>query len=177
MKAPIKTIFLFCLSALALAAAPPAAHAQLRLISPYPYDRINQPGTGFTLQEGGGAEFAWSSEWTQLTAQSCMDEVAVFVWRFKDGTKAYSRAGEFIADFGRSMTYLQEQKAAGLEDVNHKPIQPLTKDNPPVRVELWAGDGGVTDRFDTQGLLDYACFDTSAGVEVGKGYTATDCPE
>jgi hypothetical protein len=71
-----------------LIAALPSAYSQLRMHSPYDQDRINPGQTGFILHGNGMVDFLWASEWTEMTAQSFSDETAIFVWHFKDGTKA-----------------------------------------------------------------------------------------
>ena len=103
-----------------LIAALPLAYSQLRNHSPYDQDRINPEQTGFILHDNGTVDFQWTSEWTEMTAQSCNDEAAIFIWHLKDGTKAYSRQGELVADFGKSTAYLLAQKSSTLEDASGK---------------------------------------------------------
>lgn len=159
-----------------LASVMPPAISQLRMHSPYDHDRIHPEQTGFVLHESGTAEFSWTSEWTQMTAQACTDEVAIFIWHFKDGTRAYSRQGEFISDFGKHSGYLLTQKSGHLEDVHHNRIQPLTQSNYPVKVELWAGEAGKDKGFVPKAVVDYVCFDAAA-IEYNQPYHFANCPD
>jgi hypothetical protein len=159
-----------------LIAALPLSYSQLRMHSPYDQDRINPNQTGFTLHENGTVDFLWASEWTETTAQSCIDEVAIFVWHFKDGTKAYSRQGELVADFGQNAAYLLAQKSSKLEDVSGNKIQPLTKTNHPVKVELWIGSVTEAKNYSLKSLVDYACFALS-DIESNQTYHFSECPQ
>lgn len=158
-----------------LIAALPLAYSQLRNHSPYDQDRINPEQTGFILHDNGTIDFLWASEWTEMTAQSHTDEVAILVWHFKDGTKAYSRQGELVADFGKSTAYLLAQKASTLEDANGKKIQPLTKTNYPIKVELWIGTVTEAKNYSPKSIVDYLCF-SSADIELNRTYHFSDCP-
>jgi hypothetical protein len=159
-----------------LIAAHPLAYSQLRNLSPYDQDRINPDQTGFILHDNGTADFLWASEWTQMTAQSHNDEAAIFVWHFKDGTKAYSRQGELVADFGKGTAYLLAQKASTLEDANGNKIQPLTKTNYPTKVELWIGTVTEAKSYSPNSMVDYLCF-PSSNIEPNHTYHFSDCPQ
>jgi hypothetical protein len=153
----------------------PLAHSQLRNHSPYDQDRINPEQTGFVLHDNGTVDFQWTSEWTETTAQSCNDEVAIFVWHFKDGTKAYSRQGELVADFGKSISYLLAQKSSTLEDASGNKIQPLTKNNYPIKVELWIGTVTEAKNYSPKSRVDYLCFPGSV-IEPNHTYHFSECP-
>lgn len=157
-----------------LTAIPPAI-AQLRMHSPYDQDRINPELTRFTLHDSNGAEFEWTSEWTEMTAQSCTDEAAIFIWHFKDGTKAYSRQGDLVTDFGKNQAYKLSQKSSDLEDENHNRIQPLTKTNFPIKIELWVGTTGEATGYSPKARIDYLCLETKE-IEADRTYHFTDCP-
>jgi hypothetical protein len=158
-----------------LCSATVSVHAQLRMHSPYDYDRINTTGTWFLLHETGKAEFTWASEWTQQTAYAFSDLSAIFVWHFKEGMKAYSRQGEFVGDFGRLTRYDLKQNQSELVDMNHHEIQPMNRNNFPVKLELWIGEVSETSGFDPQMLVHQVCFDAS-GIEYGRQYQFNDCP-
>jgi hypothetical protein len=152
------------------------AFSQLRMHSPYSQDQINPDQTGFLLHDNGAADFIWASEWSEFTAQSCTHEIAIFVWYFKDGTKAYSRQGQLIADFGQSSGYLLTQKASTLEDGNGNKIQPLTKNNYPIKIELWIGDFEDAKRYTLQSRVDYRCI-SATSIEANRLYHFLECPE
>jgi hypothetical protein len=159
-----------------LITALPLAYSQLRMHSPYEQDRINPDQTGFTLHDNGTVDFQWTSEWTEMTAQSYNDEIAIFVWHFKDGTKAYSRQGELVADFGKNTAYLLTQKASALEDASSNKIQPLTKTNFPTKVELWIGSITESKTYAPKSMVDYLCFPSSE-IEPNHTYHFSDCPQ
>jgi flagellar basal body rod protein FlgG len=110
-----------------------------------------------------------------MTAQSFPDRAAIFVWHFGDGTKAYSRQGEFIGDLGRLTGYLVSQQAPELEDRDRRKIQPLSKANFPTRVELWIGEAGEETGYVPEVQGDHACFG-AASIEVGRFYPFSECP-
>jgi hypothetical protein len=170
--APLKKVA-FLLIILVAAFSP--AYSQLRMHSPYEQDRINPDQTGFILHDDGTADFLWASEWTELTAQSCSDEVALFVWYFKDGTKAYTRHRDYITDFGKNSGYLLAQKSSSLEDARGNNIRPLTKNNFPIKVELWIGEAGETKEYSLKAIVDYLCLSASS-IEPNRTYHFSDCP-
>ncbi|HSW38765.1 MAG TPA: hypothetical protein VLL97_04665 [Acidobacteriota bacterium] len=158
-----------------LCAAAFSGYAQLRTHSPYHQDRINTDATRFTLHETDTAEFTWASEWTQETAQSFSDYSAIFLWHFKDGTKAYSRQGKYVGDFGRLTGYDPAESGSALTDGNLNATQPMTRNNYPVMLELWIGKAGESGRVDTQMLVDYVCFE-GPGIEYGRPNYFSRCP-
>jgi hypothetical protein len=151
------------------------AISQLRMHSPYEQDRINPDQTGYILHDDGTADFLWASEWTELTAQSCTHEVALFVWHFKDGTKAYTRHRDYLTDFGKNSGYLLAQKSSALEDARGNSIRPLTKNNFPIKVELWIAEVGETKEYSLKAIVDYLCL-TSSSIEPNRTYHFSDCP-
>jgi hypothetical protein len=163
-----------CIAALLITAAP-SGFPQLRYISPYSEDRINTDQTFFVLKNPTTALFGWASEWTQLTVQNYEDNQAIFLWHFKDGTKAYSRYVEYdIGDAGKSTSYLLKSNSSDLEDASRKKIQPLTLSNYPVKIELWVGEVSSTGyRLDT--MMGESCLDAKS-IELGRTYHFSDCP-
>jgi hypothetical protein len=159
-----------------LIAALPPAYSQLRMHSSYDQDRINPEQTGFVLHDNGTIDFLWASEWTEMTAQSCNDEIALFVWHFKDGTKAYSKQGDLVADIGKNTAYLLKQKASTLEDISGNKIQPLTKNNYPIKVELWLGTVTEAKNYLPKSMVDYLCFPSSE-IEINRTYHFSECPQ
>ena len=149
--------------------------SQLRNISQYTRDRINPDQTYFVLHDNGSAEFVWSSEWTQMTAMAYDGRSAIFVWHFKDGSKAYSQQGRGIGEIGKNTGYLVTDKSAGLEDIHRKKIQPLTLNNYPVKVELWVGDIGDSQGYSPEFLGDDACVSVP-GIEYNILYRFSECP-
>jgi hypothetical protein len=136
----------------------PFAISQLRNISEFLQDRINNDQTYFVLHDEGNAEFAWASEWTTATAYANDGKSIILVWHFKDGTKAYSQQGEGIAELGKNSGYLLKNKSRNLEDLHRKKIQPLTLGNYPVKIELWIGEIGDSKGYSPEVLGDEACF-------------------
>ena len=148
--------------------------SQLRNLSPYERDCINTDQTHFVLHEAGAADFKWASEWTHMTANAIPEKSAMFVWHFKDGTKAYARQGDFIGDAGGIKGYLFTDQDSSLEDIHRKKIQPMTLKNYPVKVELWIGEVGDATGFAPETMVDAACFDAQT-IEYEKPYHFADC--
>jgi hypothetical protein len=149
--------------------------SQLRNLSPYTRDRINPERTYFVLRDNGSAEFVWSSEWTHMTANAYDGKSAIFVWHFKDGSKAYSQQGLGIGEFGKNSGYLVTDKSADLEDIHRKKIQPLTLNNYPVKVELWVGEVSESEGYSLEFLGDDACVQTPS-IKYNVTYSFTACP-
>ena len=148
--------------------------AQLRNNSSYEKDRINTEQTRFTLHEANAADFVWASEWTHYTAYDYPEKVIIFLWHFKDGSKAYSRQGDVLDEAGKGSAYLMTEKSSTLEDKNRKKIQPMTRTNYPVKVELWLGKAEVQTGYETEILVDTACFDAPS-VEYNRAYSFSAC--
>jgi hypothetical protein len=153
----------------------PSAFSQLRNLSEYTQDCINKDKTYFTLNDKGAAEFGWASEWTHVTANAEEGKAAIFIWHFKDGSKAYSLQAEDIGDIGKNAGYLLSMKSANLEDSHRKKIQPLTRDNYPVKVELWIGEINDSAGFSPETLGDAVCF-VAPSIEFNRSYHFSDCP-
>jgi hypothetical protein len=136
----------------------PAAISQLRNISEYTQDRIHTAQTYFILRDKGEAEYGWASEWTTSTAYDADGKSIILVWHFKDGSKAYSQQGEGIGELGKTKGYLLTNKSANLEDIHRKKIQPMTRDNYPVKIELWIGEIGDSAGYAPEVMGDKACF-------------------
>jgi hypothetical protein len=153
--------------------ASPAAFSQLRRISEYAQDRINADGTYFVLHDTGSADFAWASEWTLYSSLDYSGKPAMFVWHFKDGSKAYALQAEDIGEAGNTLEYLIAGKSSNLEDVHRKPVQPMTRINFPVKVELWLGEVGETG-FSPKILIDTACLDAQS-IEPNHTYYFSSC--
>ena len=149
--------------------------SQLRNLSQYTRDRINPERTYFVLHDTGSAEFVWSSEWTHMTANANDEKSAIFVWHFKDGSKAYSQQGQGIGEIGKNSGYLVTDKAADLEDIHRKKIQPLKIDNYPVKVELWVGEISESGGYSLEFLGDDACMQTPR-IEYNVSYRFAACP-
>jgi len=164
------TFFLFLLSVLATSGV-----SQLRNLSQHTRDRINPERTNFVLHDNGSAEFVWSSEWTHMTANAYDGKSAIFVWHFKDGSKAYSQQGMGIGEIGKNSGYLVTDKSADLEDIHRKKIQPLTLNNYPVKVELWVGEIGDSEGYSLEFLGDDACVQVSK-IEYNIPYRFSECP-
>jgi hypothetical protein len=156
-----------------LNAASPAGFSQLRNISEYSQDRINTDETYFVLHDTGAADFGWASEWTLGSSVDYSEKSAMFVWHFKDGSKAYAQQAEDIGEAGIAMGYLIAGKSSNLEDVRRKPIQPMTRNNFPVKVELWIGEIGGAG-FSPKILIDSACVDAQS-VEPNHTYYFSSC--
>lgn len=160
--------------ALCLNAATAPGFSQLRNLSEYSEDCIHKEKTYFTLQEKEGADFGWASEWTHTTANAHPEKAAMFVWHFKDGSKAYAQQGELLGDAGQSTGYLLTDRSANLEDVQRKKIQPMSKTNFPAKVELWIGEIGDSNGFSPETLVDAACFNAQS-IEYNHSYSFADC--
>jgi hypothetical protein len=165
--ASILATFLFCTIA-------QPGFSQLRYSSDYSHDCINTEQTSFKLQDSGAAEYHCASEWTTMTIQSYLNNTAMFVWHFKDGTKAFARQVEYVGDIGKLTEYLTTKLTSNLEDREGKKIQPLTRDNYPVRVEVWIGEFGESDGYRPEILIDAACFDAQA-IEYNRPYYFAQC--
>ena len=146
-----------------LSAASPFGFAHLRNLSEYSHDCIHIDQTSFALRENNAADFQWASEWTHTTAYAHPDKKAIFVWKFKDGIKAYSHQGDFIlGDLGKATGYLITGQSANLEDIHGKKIQPMTPSNYPVEFELWIGEIEDSTGYAPENLLDKVCFDAQS---------------
>jgi hypothetical protein len=139
------------------AAMSSSGFSQLRNLSEYSQDRINPDKTYFILRDTGATEFGWASEWTHVTANSMEGKSAIFLWHFKDGSKAYSLQAEDIGDIGKNAGYLLANKSSNLEDVHRKKIQPMARNNFPVKVELWIGKIENEAGYILEMLGDSAC--------------------
>jgi hypothetical protein len=155
----MRHIFSIVLMAVLLSAAVPSAFSQLRNLSEYSQDCVHLDKTYFVLRDAGAADFGWASEWTHTTANAYPDKAAMFLWKFKDGSKAYSRQGDLIGDLGQATGYLVAEHSANLEDVHRKKIQPMTPSNYPVEVELWVGEIDDSTGYAPETLVDRVCFD------------------
>lgn len=158
-----------------MAAMCSSGFAQLRNLSEYLQDCINADKTYFILRDTGTPEFGWASEWTHVTANAIEGKAAIFVWHFKDGSKAYSLQAEDIGDIGKNAGYLLASKSSNLEDVHRKKIQPLTRNNFPVKVELWIGKIENATGYILESLGHAACFNEST-IENNRTYHFSECP-
>lgn len=177
MRHLIRVVFLafsLSISALLLNFTAPWAFSQLWNISEYLQDRINADQTYFVLNETGAAEFAWASEWTNDTVQNNEDMAAMFLWHFKDGTKAYSLQEQFIGDIGKNAGFLRAAQSATLEDIHRKQIQPLTRSNYPIKVELWIGKVGDSTGFSPEFMGESLCLDAQS-IEPNRKYYFSGC--
>jgi hypothetical protein len=152
----------------------PFGISQLRNISEYTQDRINIAQTYFMLHNTGEAEFAWASEWTTATAYAADGKSAILVWHFKDGSKAYSQQGEGIGELGKNSGYLITNKSKNLEDIHRKKIQPLTRNNYPVKIELWIGEIGDSTGYSPEVMGEAACFNATT-IEYNSSYHFSGC--
>ena len=159
--------------ALILIAASSAGFSQLRKPSDYSQDRINADNTYFIFHDTGAADFGWASEWTLNSSIDYSEKPAFFIWYFKDGSKAYSQQVEDIGMAGQDIDYLITGKSSKLEDVRRKPVQPMTRNNYPVKLELWIGDTNDTG-FTPKILTDAACFDAQS-IEPNRTYYFSSC--
>ena len=150
-------------------------HSQLRYNSEYSQDRINTEETSFALRKSGAADYRCASEWTTATVQAYLNDTVVFLWHFKDGSKAFARQAEYVGDIGKLTDFLVCNQAATLEDKRGKKIQPLTRDNPPVRVEVWIGTFSEAEGYSPAMLIDKACVDLQ-DLEYDQVYRFKDCP-
>ncbi len=157
-----------------LSAASFSGFSQLRNLSDYLKDCINTSQTYFVLHETGTADFGWASEWTTGTVNTYVDKAAMFLWYFKDGSIAYSQQGEYVGDAGMYTGYLLTGKASGLEDASRKKIQPLSRTNYPVKIELWIGETKNKTVFTPQMRVDALCFDAQS-IEYNRTYHFSNC--
>jgi hypothetical protein len=148
--------------------------AQLRYSSDYSVDRINTEQTSFTLHNSGSAEYRCASEWTTMTIQTNLTKTAVFVWHFKNGTKAFARQVEYVGDIGAQTEFLMINPFTELEDKRGKKIQPMTRDSFPVKVEVWIGEFSDSDGYSPESLIDKACFDSQT-IEYDRVYQSINC--
>jgi hypothetical protein len=148
--------------------------AQLRNLSQFDSDCINRKGTYFILKDSGDVEFGWTSEWTHVTSNTNDGKSAIFAWHFKDGSKAYSLQAENIGEIGMNTSYFLSAKASSLEDVHRKKIQPLTKTNFPIKVELWIGTIDKESGYAVELLGDAACFNETK-IEPNRSYQFSAC--
>jgi hypothetical protein len=156
----MRPVFSMAFMAVLLSAASPYGFSQLRNLSEYSQDRIQLNQTNFALRENDVAEFRWASEWTHTTAYAYPDKKAIYLWKFKDGSKAYSQQGDFlIGDLGKATGYVVTGQSANLEDIHGKKIQPMTLSNYPVELQLWVGEIDDSTGYAPESLLDKACFD------------------
>jgi hypothetical protein len=151
-----------------------AGFPQLRQPSEYMADRINLEHTYFVLYNSNEAGFGWGSEWTQTSSQNFEEKNALLLWHFKDGSIAYTRQGEYIGDFGMLRPYLMTEESKTLRDLHHNPIQPLTLENFPVKIELWTGEAGDPADFKPETLLDSVCL-AEQKIEYGYAYYFFGC--
>jgi len=158
-----------------LGIASPSGFAQLRYNSDYSMDRINTEQTSFLLKSSGVAQYHCSSEWTTLTVQTNLTRTVFFVWHFKDGTKGFARQVEYIGDIGVRTEFLLTHSIADLEDQRGNKIQPLTRDNFPIRVEVWIGESEAASGYITEIMIDKACLDAQT-IEFNRPYHFKICP-
>jgi hypothetical protein len=162
------------LIALFLSSAGPSGFSQLRNLSPYDYDRINAEHTFFVLKDANTASFGWACEWTHMTANAYPEKHGIFLWHFKDGSKAYSHHEEYIGDTGKLTAYLPKDESPNLEGSKREKIQPMTRTNYPVKVELWVGEAPDNAELKLEELVDAACFDAQ-DIEFGRTYHFSEC--
>lgn len=170
MDRPIRVVFL----ALVLYAVPLPCFAQLWNASEYLYDRINIEQTYFVIHDSGVAEFGWASEWSNDTVRIYQDRSAIFLWHFKNGMVAYSLQEQFLGDIGKNKGFLLAVKSENLEDIHRKQIQPLTRENYPVRVELWIGDLEDSSGYSPELLGETVCLDAQ-NIELNRKYYFYSC--
>lgn len=157
-----------------LLAAGFAGFAQLRSPSEYNRDGVNLDNTWFVLYDSKEADYGWASEWTQTTARTYAEKSALFKWYFKDGSVAYTRQGEQIGDIGMITKYLLTDESENLKDIHGNPVQPLTLDNFPVKLELWMGTVENQADFKPEILIDAVCNDQKS-IEYGYAYYFQGC--
>ena len=157
-----------------LSAATLSGFSQLWNHSEYIQDRINTDQTYFILHETGGAEFGWASEWTNETVMNYEEKSAIFLWHFTDGTIAYSLQEQFIGDIGKNSGFLITAQSSNLEDIRRKEIQPLSRSNYPVKVELWIGEVGDSTDFSPEFLGEAVCLDAQS-IEPDLKYHFSGC--
>jgi hypothetical protein len=152
----------------------PSGFAQLRNISEYSHDRLCPDQIYFILYDSGKAEFGWAAEWTAETTLAYEGKAAMLIWHFKDGMKAYLLLAEDIGNIGKNMGFSIAAKASNLEDIHRKKIQPLTRNNYPVKVELWIGAAGDETGFSPEILGDAVCFNAST-IEQNRSCHFSSC--
>jgi len=172
----MKRITLPSLLLLSLVAISYSAFSQLRSPSEYNRDGINLENTYFVLYESGEASYGWSSQWTQSTARTYEDKIAIFKWYFKDNSVAYTRQGTRVGDIGMITKYLLTDEAEKLKDIDGKALQPMTMGNYPVRIELWMGVPDGQSGFEPEILVDAACNDQDA-IQHGYAYYFYGCTQ
>ena len=170
MRKPIRTAFL----ALLFCTAGSSGYPQLRYNSDYALDRVNPELTSFTLHDTGAAEYQCASEWTTLTVQTNLTKTAMFLWHFNDGTKAFARQVEYVGDIGARTDFLMVNQFSNLEDKLGKKVQPMTRENFPVKVEVWIGEFGESGGYSPEILVDKACFDLKS-IEMNHPYSSKAC--
>jgi hypothetical protein len=170
MRYLMKAVFLVFL--LDITAA--SAFSQLWNISDYLHDRINIDQTYFILHDTDTAEFAWASEWTNDTVQNNENRSAMFLWHFKDGTLAYSLQQQFIGDIGKNAGFLVTAQSQHLEDIHRNQIQPLSRNNYPVKVELWIGQVGDSTGFSPEFLGEAVCL-SAQSIGLDRKYHFSSC--
>jgi hypothetical protein len=154
-------------------AAGSSAFCQLRNASEYSQDRINTEKTYFVFRDTGAAEYGWVSEWTMYTSIDYEGKPVMLLWHFKDGSTAYALQAEDIGETGRGISYCITGKSSNLEDVRRKPVQPMNRQNYPVKLELWIGEFGETG-FTPKVLMDTVCFDQQS-IEPNRTYNFSSC--
>lgn len=152
----------------------PSGFSQLWNNSEYFQDRINTDQTYFVLHSTGEAEFAWASEWTNDTVMNNQNKSALFLWHFKDGTVAYSLQEQYIGDIGKNAGFLLTAKSSNLEDQHRNHVQPLTRTNYPVKVELWIGGVEDSTGFSPEFLGEAVCLDARS-IETDRKYFFSVC--
>ena len=153
-----------------------AGFSQLRNNSEYLQDGINTDKTYFVLHDTGAAEFGWASEWTNASVDLYSDKSAMFLWHFKDGSKSYSLQEQEIGEIGKNSGFLLERKSSNLEDIRRKNIQPLTRNNYPVKVELWIGKVGDSAGFSPEIMGAALCLKVQAqSIEYNRPYHFSSC--
>jgi len=154
--------------------AAPSGFSQLWNFSEYLYDRIDTDQTYFMLHDTGTAEFAWASEWTNETVQNNEYRSAMFLWHFKDGTTAYSLQQQFIGDIGKNAGFWVTAQSQHLEDIHRNQIQPLTRNNYPVKLELWIGEIEDSTGYSPELLGEAVCLDAQS-IEPDRKYHFSGC--
>ncbi len=150
--------------------------SQLRNNSEYLQDSINTDKTYFVLHDTGVAEFWWASEWTNASVDLYSDKSAIFLWHFKDGSKSYSLQEQEIGEIGKNSGFLLERKSSNLEDIHRKSIQPLTRNNYPVKVELWIGKVGESPGFSPEIMGAALCLAAQPqSIEYNHPYHFSSC--
>lgn len=152
-----------------------AGFSQLRSPSEYNQDGINLDNTYFVLYKSKEADYGSASQWTQSTARTYADKAAFLKWHFKDGSVAYVSQSDHVGDIGMISQYLLTDESATLTDDKGKPVQPMTLDNYPVKVELWMGAPGGSSAFNPEILVDAACSDQKS-IQYGYAYYFSACP-